>query len=50
VDVAVDVGVKLHAELTPDSCRELDLAPGRQVTVLIKSAAIHAAEVSLRPS
>jgi molybdate transport system ATP-binding protein len=49
VDVAVDVGVPLHAELTPDSCRELDLAPGKPVTVLIKSAAINAAEVSLRP-
>ena len=50
VDVAVDVGAPLHAELTPDACRDLDLAPGRPVTVLIKSAAINAAEVSLRPS
>jgi molybdate transport system ATP-binding protein len=42
VDVAIDVGVPLHAELTPDACRELDLAPGKPVTVLIKSAAIDA--------
>ena len=46
VDVAIDVGVPLHAELTPDACRELGLAPGKPVTVLIKSAAIDAAEVS----
>jgi molybdate transport system ATP-binding protein len=43
VDVAVDVGVRLHAELTPDACRELGLAPGKPVTALIKSAAIDAA-------
>ena len=49
VDVAVDVGVPLHAELTLDACRELGLAPGKPVTVLIKSAAIDAAELSLRP-
>jgi len=46
VDVAVDVGVPLHAELTPDACRDLALAPGKPVTVLIKSAAIDAAEVA----
>jgi len=50
MDVEIDVGAPLHAELTPDSCRELDLAPGRPVTVLIKSAAINAAEVTLRPA
>jgi len=50
VDVAVDVGVPLHAELTPDACRELGLEPGKTVTALIKSAAIDAAKVSLRPS
>jgi len=43
VDVSVDVGVPLHAELTPDACRDLALAPGKPVTVLIKSAAIDAA-------
>lgn len=45
VDVTIDVGVPLHAELTPDSCRELGLAPGKPVTVLIKSAAIDAAQI-----
>ena len=49
MDVAVDVGVPLHAELTPDACRELGLEPGKAVTALIKSAAIDAAEVALRP-
>jgi len=48
MDVAVDVGVRLHAELTPDACRELGLEPGKPVTALIKSAAIDAAEVLLR--
>ena len=48
VDVTIDVGVALHAELTPDACRELRLEPGRPVTALIKSAAIDAAEVALR--
>lgn len=43
VDVAIDVGVPLHAELTPDACRELGLEPGKPVTALIKSAAIDAA-------
>jgi molybdate transport system ATP-binding protein len=49
IDVTIDVGAPLHAELTPDACRELALTPGRPITVLIKSAAINAAEVSLRP-
>lgn len=49
VDVTVDIGSPLHAELTPSACADLGLEPGREVTVLIKSAAIHAAEISLRP-
>ena len=47
VDVTVDIGCPLHAELTADSCRDLGLEPGGAVTVLIKGAAIHAAEVAL---
>jgi molybdate transport system ATP-binding protein len=49
VDVLLDVGCPLHAELTPDACRELQLAPGVAVTALIKSAAIHGDAVALRP-
>ena len=48
IDVAIDVGATLHAELTPDACRELALEPGKPVTALIKSAAVEAAEVALR--
>ena len=48
VDVLLDVGCPLHAELTQDSCAELQLEPGMAVTALIKSAAIHGDAVSLR--
>ena len=43
VDVTVDIGRPLHAELTADACREMGLAPGMPVIALIKSAAIDAA-------
>jgi len=43
VDVTVDVGRPLHAELTADAARELALEPGMEITALIKSAAIDAA-------
>jgi molybdate transport system ATP-binding protein len=43
VEVTVDIGAPLQAELTLDACRELSLAPGMPITVLIKSAAIDAA-------
>ena len=44
VDVTVDIGHPLHAELTADACHELQLEPGMEITVLIKSAAIDAQE------
>jgi len=40
IDVLLDVGCPLHAELTYESCRELQLAPGMAITALVKSAAI----------
>lgn len=43
VEVTVDVGSPLQAELTVDAVREMALTPGMPVTVLIKSAAIDAA-------
>lgn len=43
VDVTVDIGGPIHAELTAGAVQELDLAPGLEITVLIKSAAVDAA-------
>jgi molybdate transport system ATP-binding protein len=43
VDVTVDIGRPLHAELTADACRDLGLQPGMDITALIKSAAVEAA-------
>lgn len=42
VFVAVDVGAVLWAEVTPEAAAELELAPGREVTCLIKT---HSLEV-----
>ncbi len=41
VFVAVDVGQRLWAELTPEAVRELELSPGVGVVCLIKSVAAH---------
>ena len=49
VDVLLDIGCPLHAELTEEACRDLDLMPGMQVVALIKSAAIHGDAIALRP-
>lgn len=40
VDVLLDVGCPLHAEITIDACQDLGLATGMTVTALIKGAAI----------
>ncbi len=43
VDVTVDIGRPLHAELTADAVQALGLEPGMEITALIKSAAVEAA-------
>ena len=48
VDVTVDIGRPLHAELTADACREMALEPGMEITALIKSAAVEAQEFGQR--
>jgi molybdate transport system ATP-binding protein len=50
VDVLVDIGCPLHAELTLQACQDLALAPGMAVMALIKSSAIHGADVALSPA
>jgi molybdate transport system ATP-binding protein len=50
VDVVVDIGSPLYAEVTLDACQELGLREGAFITVLIISAAILAASVSLSPA
>ncbi len=49
VDVTVDIGCPLHAELTMEACGDLGLEPGRAVTVLIKAAAISSVEARPGP-
>jgi molybdate transport system ATP-binding protein len=40
VDVEIDIGCPLHAEMTYEACRDLELRPGLAVVALIKAAAI----------
>ncbi len=40
IDVEMEIGGRLFAEISPQACADLALAPGMQVTALIKSAAI----------
>jgi molybdate transport system ATP-binding protein len=49
VDVLLDIGCPLHAELTVDACQDLRLVADMAVMALIKSAAIHGSAISLRP-
>jgi ABC-type molybdate transport system ATPase subunit len=48
VDVVVDVGVPLHAEITVQASSELGLAVGMPIFALIKSAAISRAAIAER--